>query len=285
MSNILFLYNRKSGRQKSQELIEAVCSTFNEAGKSVIPKIIDFERNPFDGVLDIEHIVVAGGDGTVGYVAGQMLRNGISLPMSIIPAGTANDFATMLGIPHNPRNAALHALRSPIRKVDCGVVNGEYFVNIFSFGTLTTTSQHTPNKMKRRFGRLAYFFEGLREFINLRPLPLCVKSDSEEFSADVIMALVFNGCTAGRFPLARTSRPDDGLFDALFLVGNSRLRFVWDAVRYLCGATPDSVRHIQSRRLHITSALTDINTDIDGEAGPSLPLDIELLHHALQIKG
>ena len=49
-------------------------------------------------------VIVAGGDGTVGSVAGYLA--GADNSLGILPLGTGNDFARSVGIPINPRRAA-----------------------------------------------------------------------------------------------------------------------------------------------------------------------------------
>lgn len=283
--NVLFLYNRHSGRQHYRIVVDSVVDEFEKCGAKVTAKSIDFGGDLFGEISDVNLVVVAGGDGTVGYVVDAMQRRGLDLPLGIIPAGTANDFASMLGIPHNPRKAVQHLLQSPIRKVDCGRVNGRYFVNIFSFGLFTTTSQRTFDSHKRLFGRLAYIVEGMRELRHIRSLPLRVETDADSFDFEAVMALVFNGHMAGRIPLARDAEFDDGLLDGLFLVRRGTLRLLYDSLKFLCGGKPSSVVHIKSRSFRIASTLSDIATDIDGQGGPTPPLDVECLHQAVKIRG
>lgn len=275
MSNILLLYNRKSGRQTPLPVIDEAVRIFERAGAIVEVTALDFEGDPFADIAAIDYVVVAGGDGTIGYVVDRMLHRDIDLPLGIIPIGTANDFATMLGIPHNPRRAAQKILHGSIHEIDCGRVNDRYFVNIFSFGLFATTSQRTLDSRKRRFGRMAYIAEGLRELRHRKAIPLTIKSSGLEFSADILTALVFNGCTAGRLPLARGSRPDDGILDALFLLKRPLWRLMFDAVRHLCGGSPSSVIRVSGQHFTITSTERNILTDVDGQRGPSFPLRIE----------
>ena len=54
-----------------------------------------------------ERIAVAGGDGTIGPVAG--LAGRLDVPLAVIPAGTANDFARVHGLPDDLREAAVLA--------------------------------------------------------------------------------------------------------------------------------------------------------------------------------
>lgn len=285
MRNILFLYNHKSGRQEPKRLLDAVLDVFENAGVTVTARDIDFDGNPLENLGDTDCIVVAGGDGTIGFVVDKMFHHGIDLPIGIIPAGTANDFASTLNIPHNPREAALHVLHSPIRAIDCGCANGQYFVNVFSFGALTTTSQHTPDKQKRLLGRLAYIIEGARELLSVRGLPLTIECDGKSINIEVITALVLNGRTAGRIPLARTAQQGDGILDGVFFVKRTLFRFICDALIHLCGGKPSTVKRISGRNFRISSTVTDITTDVDGQRGPDLPLDIECKMQALKIKG
>ncbi len=96
-------------------------------------------------------------------------------------------------------------------------MNGLYFVNIFSFGIFTTTSQRTPDERKHKIGKLAYIIEGVKEFRAMHAVPLQIEADGEAFDFNSLMVLVFNGETAGGFRLARRSSIKDGLFDCLML--------------------------------------------------------------------
>jgi Diacylglycerol kinase catalytic domain len=63
-------------------------------------------------------VIAAGGDGTVGSVAGRLA--GAENPLGILPLGTGNDFARSLGIPLNPRRAARLLGTGDISRVDLG---------------------------------------------------------------------------------------------------------------------------------------------------------------------
>lgn len=285
MPNILLLYSRNAGRQKLKSAINSVVTLFEKSGAKVCHKELTFAENPFDRIVDTDIAVAIGGDGTIGYVVNAMLHKNIDLPLGIIPAGTSNDFATMLCIPRNPRKAALHILQSPIRTIDCGRVNERFFINVFSFGLFTTTSQRTSDRVKQHFGRLAYIIEGLRELRNIPTIPLHIKTDNDEFDIEAVTALIFNGCTAGHFPLARMARCDDGVLDGVFFIKRSLPRLLFDALRYLGGGEPKSVRHFQSRNIRITAQISDILTDTDGQKGPDFPLDVECMVGKVRIKG
>lgn len=169
MKTAVFLYNTQSGRGHIDRNVENICTVFQAYGYDVTPQLIDFDANPFDGNEGIDLMVVAGGDGTVNFAVNAMKRKGLDIPLGVIPAGTANDFAGALGMSADPLEAARQIASGSEERVDCGRVNDLYFVNVFSFGVFTTTSQRTPDERKHRIGKLAYLVEGSRSSARCTP--------------------------------------------------------------------------------------------------------------------
>ena len=282
MKQAVFLYNTRSGKGKIARNIEAICTVFRAYGYEITPQLIDFCANPFDGNETIDLMVVTGGDGTVNYVVNAMKRKGLDIPVGVVPAGTANDFAGALGMSREPLEAARQIASGSVDRVDVGCVNGLWFVNIFSFGIFTTTSQRTPDERKHKIGKLAYIIEGVKEFRSMHAVPLEVEADGERFDLRSLMVLVFNGETAGGFHLARRSSIKDGLFDCILLEKKNFFRSTLAMCRYLAGGSPKIVRHLRARRIDIRSTVNE-PTDVDGQKGAEFPLHIECLAGGLQV--
>lgn len=282
MKQAVFLYNTQSGKGKAARSVEAICTVFRAYGYEIEPRLIDFSANPFDGNETIDLMVVAGGDGTVNYVVNAMKRKGLDIPLGVIPSGTANDFARALGMSREPLEAARQIASGGVERVDVGCVNGLWFVNIFSFGIFTTTSQRTPDKRKHRIGKLAYIIEGVKEFRSMHAVPLEIEADGERFDLRSLMVLIFNGETAGGFHLARRSSIKDGLFDCILLEKKSFFRSTLAMCRYLAGGQPKIVRHLQARTIDIRSTVNE-PTDVDGQKGAEFPLHIECIAGGLRI--
>ena len=227
-------------------------------------------------------MVVAGGDGTVNYAVNAMKRKGLDIPIGVIPAGTANDFAGAVGMSRAPLEAARQIASGSVERVDCGRVNDLYFVNIFSFGIFTTTSQRTPDERKHKIGKLAYIIEGVKEFRTMHAVPLEIEADGERFDLRSLMVLIFNGETAGGFHLARRSSIKDGLFDCILLEKKNFFRSTLAMCRYLAGGSPKIVRHLRARRIDIRSSVNE-PTDVDGQKGAEFPLHIECLAGGLRV--
>ena len=282
MKKAVFLYNTQSGKGRIAASVDAICAVFREHGYDIRPQGIDFAKNPFDGNETIDLMVAAGGDGTVNYVVNSMKRKGLDIPVGVVPAGTANDFAGALGMPRTPLEAARQIAGGTEQRVDCGRVNGLYFVNIFSFGLFTTTSQRTPDERKHKIGKLAYIIEGVKEFASMHAVPLELTADGEKSVVDSLIVLIFNGETAGGFRLARRSSLRDGQFDCIVLEKRDIFTTLWTMLRYLTGGNPKRIRQLRARTLDIVSPV-DEPTDVDGQKGARFPLHVECLAGELRV--
>lgn len=281
---VLILYNVKAGRGRVRRKMDAIEAQFFAAGWMPTPKMLRFGENPFDNLEgEYQLVVVCGGDGTINYVVNAMRKRGVDYPLGIIPAGTANDFAGAIGMSRNHIKAAQQIIGGTQQTLDCGKVNDLYFVNIFSFGLFTTTSQHTPDKLKHSIGKAAYLIEGSKELHHREYIPLHIVHDGGEMDVESVMTLIFNGETAGRFPLARNASVRDGLLDCVLMRKCGTFEGAWAAVKYLVnGKANEEVIHLRSSKLTITSPLSPL-TDMDGQPSAEFPLEIECLKGALKV--
>lgn len=279
----LLLYNTSSGRGNIKSRIMDIKAIFKEAGIDIRPHRIDFSKNPLDGYEDSELVVICGGDGTVNYVVNAIKSKGLDPEIGIIPMGTANDFARAIGMNSNPITAAKQIAQGKVRRVDCGKVNDRYFVNILSFGVLTTTSQHTSDKEKHIVGRLAYLRTGFVDLLNMHSMPLNIRCNGEEHKFDAVMFLAFNGNSAGQFNLAPRSNIEDGMLDILILDYDNTAKTCWNMMNYLINHESGAVHHFRCNKLEV-DCNTNEHTDIDGQPGPQMPLSIECITGALKIK-
>lgn len=289
---IKFIYNPKAGKRSITKAVGGIIELYSAHGYDVVPYLLSFADDSQQKIVegldsgDYAYVLVAGGDGTINYVVTALRRFDVDIPIAVLPAGTANDFGLALGMSSFHLRACRQLLDSTEQRVDLGRVNGRLFVNVFSFGLFTNTSQRTPTKLKNIMGKAAYIFEGISELANIHHLQLDVESDGGAFHGSALMMLVFNGRTAGNFPLAKMSQFDDGVFDVLILRGDSPFSTVDAFVRYIDGIgginPPDDVVHLRCSRLTIQSDIQE-PTDVDGQPGVLFPVQAECLHGGLRI--
>ncbi|MFU7518242.1 diacylglycerol kinase family protein, partial [Clostridium sp. HCS.1] len=94
-------------------------------------------------------------------VVNAMTTAGVSVPIGILPVGTANDFGKFLGMPSEITKACRQILSSEVTSVDLGSINDKYFVKVASTGLFTDVSQKTDVNLKNTIGTLASYLKGL----------------------------------------------------------------------------------------------------------------------------
>jgi len=287
---VLLLYNPKSGTRSFQAQLDYVIDRFQTAGMQVIPyrmkdmELLEIYMKQLD-FSTYKKIIVSGGDGTVHQVVNLMMRLGIKCPVAIFPSGTANDFAQYFEIPKDIVGMTEVALTDNYVKCDLGKVNEQYFINVASFGNLVDISQRVNEQTKNVLGVLAYYIKGLEEIPKLRAFEATIKVDDLVIEEHIYFVLVMNGKSAGGFrKLAPFSDIADGLLDVLVFKRCPILELMPLLIQVWNGEHPksDYIQYVQAK--HVSVSCTDeITSDLDGETGPQLPLDIEVIQGCLDI--
>ena len=288
---VKFIYNPYSGENLILSKLDKVISLHQEAGYTIVPYRITAGEDVGVALNDIKdgnykYILIAGGDGTVDSVVNAMAKSGISLPIGILPVGTANDFSKFLGTPSDVEEACKQILSSEVKSVDLGSINDKYFVNVASTGLFTDVSQKTDVNLKNTIGKLAYYLKGLEELPNFRKLHVNILSKEVEFDGEMYLLLVFNGATAGNFNLATRADACDGLLDIIMFKAVQIYELLPLFIKVLKGEHLDSNKVLYFKTDYLkVECHEDIVTDIDGEKGPDFPLEIKCIKGGLKILG
>lgn len=157
-----------------------------------------------------ELIVAWGGDGMVQRCIDVLAGTGVSL--AIIPAGTANLFATNLGIPKDIEQAVEVGLHGARRKLDVGRFNGERFAVMAGAGFDAAMIRDAgEGGLKERLGRVAYVWTGSKN-LRSKPFRADIKVDGVDwYDGKASCILVGNvGKLFGGVEAFEDARPDDG---------------------------------------------------------------------------
>jgi diacylglycerol kinase (ATP) len=113
-------------------------------------------------------VIVCGGDGTLNEVVNGLA--GSSVPLALLPAGTANVFAKELGLPWNVERAASLIATSRLRRIALGHVaaadlgeGGRYFLSLAGAGPDGTLVRAVNKGLKDQTGTIAFWLEGIRQ--------------------------------------------------------------------------------------------------------------------------
>jgi diacylglycerol kinase (ATP) len=159
-----------------------------------------------------ELVFVWGGDGMVQRCADVVADSDAA--MAILPAGTANLFASNLGIPKSIDAAVEIGLRGDRRKLDLGSVNGEKFAVMAGVGFDAEMIHDANPEMKRRFGRTAYVLAAAKNLLG-KPFEARIKVDGKMWFEGNASCVLFGnvGDAFAGLSAFEEARPDDGLLE------------------------------------------------------------------------
>jgi diacylglycerol kinase (ATP) len=213
-----------------------------------------------------DRLVVAGGDGSIAPAAAAAGAAGI--PLAVVPAGTANDFANRLGLPSDLREACELAVRGTrLRDLELGWINQERpFVNVASAG-LPAPAARRARAWKRMLGPLAYGLGALSAGLTAKPLPSLVACDGGELLAGEAWQVTVAASGAfGAGAVVEEADPSDGRLEVLAIESGSRLGLVGLAYRLRTGAVSDHPHAYHSSCTTAEVLVPDGTTfNVDGE--------------------
>lgn len=159
-----------------------------------------------------EVVIVCGGDGTV-RAASEALA-GTPCAMAVVPAGTANLFATGLKLPTSPADVVAAVVAGSTTTIDTGTCNGRAF-NVMAGSGFDAAMIADAEDGKERWGTLAYVKSGIREARRREPFYATVKVDGDMmFEGDVTCVLVANiGSLKAGVEALPDASPTDGRLD------------------------------------------------------------------------
>jgi diacylglycerol kinase (ATP) len=213
-------------------------------------------------------VVAVGGDGTVHEVANGLLRHGADVTLGVVPLGTGNDFAKLVGVyRHRPVHAVRRLVTAGVRRFDVGRVLDEYFVNTMGFGFGPAVVRARKN-MPELNGFLSYFIPVFRAFAGFRAPRFEVRAPGFAETGYMMMVEICNGTTAGgSYRFAPAADPADGRLDVCVVRKVSLPRFLLAVPRVMRG-THTGMREValfQTRELTIRCPDAPLLLHVDGE--------------------
>src|SRR5437660_8802889 len=167
---------------------------------------------------EVDLLIAAGGDGTLNEVVhGLMDLSEVARPvLGVVPLGTANDFATGCGIPHDPEQALALCIEGTEVAIDVGKANEHWFLNAASIGFGAEITATTPPELKRVLGPAAYAVMGAILAMNVHHYRGRLTLPDREIAGSGPVAIIGNGRQAGGgAQVTPRARINDGLLDVL----------------------------------------------------------------------
>jgi diacylglycerol kinase (ATP) len=290
VQKFILVYNPISGDASFRFKLDTVIEAFQRKGCVIIPYRVSNEREEDDFValtreIAADGIIVSGGDGTIHKLINNMLVQEIDLPLGIIPSGTSNDFAAYLQLDKNIDTCVDIITAGQSKTFDVGKVNDKYFFNVASAGLMTSVAHNADSMLKNTLGKIAYYLKGLGELPNFKALRMRIIADHQVIEEDIFLFLVMNSGTVGGFPnLVPHARIDDGKLDLLIVNKCNLPELMSLFISFLKGIHCNSkyVTYLQAENIYI-ECVEPLESDLDGELGPTLPLAIEIVPKKIRV--
>jgi len=236
-----------------------------------------------------ELILAAGGDGTINEIAEGVVFS--TVPLGILPAGTANVLANEMGMGSSLERAARHVTqcipkRISVGRLDCsnGSERSRIFLLMAGVGLDAKIVYNLNLPLKARIGKLAYWIGGF-SLVGRRLDEFEVVVEGRRITCSfALISKVRN--YGGDLEIAQNTSLLDDRFEVVLFEGRSSLRYLNYLTRVAAGklAGVKGVSVIRSTRACMSGTPDRrIYIQVDGEYAGHLPARVEMVPDALTL--
>lgn len=285
------IINPVAGRGGGRALAETIVSQLRSLGILAQPEFTNAPRHAEELVLSAaathDLVLIAGGDGSVNEAINGVMRTLHRPALGIIPIGTGNDFAKMLGLDHNWRLACRRIASAKKSMIDIGRCNGRYFANGIGIGFDAQVAMEA-NCVHYLHGNAVYFLALLRTLLLRYATPhVTIEHDGGSLREAITLIAAANGrWYGGAFCIAPEANIHDGYLELIVARDLSRAGILRLVPKVLRGThVRDKMVQVFRTRHVAVSCEVPLPVHADGEIleGGALHLEIEILPGALTV--
>ncbi len=235
-------------------------------------------------------LIVVGGDGTVHEaVNGLLVSKNQETALAVIPSGSGNDFAKMIGMPKNISLAVEKILEGKVKYVDVGKINERYFVNSLGIG-FDARVAHLTNEIKnevKKSGLLLYLislFRILRKDFYTYEVQISVDEGALRNKNITLIAANMGKTYGGGFKITPLAKNDDGYIDVCVVDSLTRNQIPFRLPFVILG------KHLWMKKVHyytakklIIKSKKEIPAHLDGELIKAKEFTVKIIPRALKV--
>lgn len=236
----------------------------------------------------VHTIIASGGDGTLSAAAEALV--GTSIPLGVISRGTANAFASALGIPDTIEAACQTILAGTTKVVDTALCNGKPMVLLVGIGFEAEVVEKADRETKNRLGMLAYILAGVKQLREFDTFEATIETDDRIITVNAAAVTIANAAPPTSI-LAQGPAGiiyDDGLLDLTVVAPENRAGAIASAYHLLQTALRgdpaerDDIGYMRARRIKVTTNPPQ-KVVLDGEIIGTMPIEVECVPGGLTI--
>jgi YegS/Rv2252/BmrU family lipid kinase len=228
-------------------------------------------------------VIIGGGDGSLSSTVDHFV--GKDAVFAVLPLGTANSFARTLGLPLDLDGAIEVIVGGRPKRIDLGIINGDYFANAAALGLSPLIADTVPHNLKRYLGMVGYLIWATRVAFKFRPFRLRVTLDDGTvkkcWSTE---ARIANGTHHGGVELVESQQLDSGVIVIQAVTGRSLLHLAWSwfATLFKLRHREQTVTEWRGKEM-VLDARPRQKISIDGEIAAKTPVTVEVARGAIEV--
>lgn len=257
--HLKIIYNPSAGRGRARRNVSIVEEYLRSRGARV-------DCEPSTGAGDLvriaaesshgnyDRVVVCGGDGTLNLALREFdLDRGV---LALVPTGSGNDFAKVMGIPRNVKRACDIVLDGTVREVDVALANQLRYLGVAGLGFDSEVADFANRHVKFLRGSAVYLYAIFRVLPRFRPHKVEIRTDEGTRQEEIMFAAIGNTRQyGGGIRITPDARVDDGLLDLCIAHRSSRRQLLLTLPKAYTGAhvTSPFVEMVRGRSFSFAS--------------------------------
>ncbi|HEX7704881.1 MAG TPA: diacylglycerol kinase family protein [Thermoanaerobaculia bacterium] len=215
--HLKIIYNPAAGRGRARRNVPAVEEYLRGRGARV-------DCEPSTGPDDLvriaaessrggyDRVVVCGGDGTLNLAVREMDLEQVTL--ALIPSGSGDDFARVVGIPKDVRRACDVVLDGVVREFDVALANGLRYLGVAGLGFDSEVAEFANRHEGLLRGSAVYLYAIMRVLPRFTPRAVTITTEQGIRNEQIMFAAVGNSRQyGGGIRITPDAILDDGLLD------------------------------------------------------------------------
>ncbi|MDO9181413.1 MAG: diacylglycerol kinase family protein [Bacteriovorax sp.] len=215
-----------------------------------------YEQLDLDIINNVDAVLSVGGDGTVNTIIQRLAGTEISL--LVVPGGTANDFAMVLGASSNIKRITQTIRQNIKKKIDLISINGKFMATNGGLGFASEVAQEINElrinypqfkKVMKFSGKSIYSIFLAKKLLNREIKNYTFSITSNEFTETLISPLILvnnQPALGGDFTVAPDTNHQDGKFNITIFKHQSRLELIRCIIKILNGNYPYNDKNLVS---------------------------------------
>ncbi|MDD2505470.1 MAG: diacylglycerol kinase family lipid kinase [Bacilli bacterium] len=274
----IFIINPVSGNKNHSQIIRNIHDYMEDNELEYEIFFTEYQNHATEIALNYAKekkviIYSVGGDGTLNEIVNGLAKSKVKL--GVIPAGSGNDFYR-----------SLETLKRKNIKIDLGLVNDKYFINIASIGIDAEVSKNAEIFKKLKFPKKSiYDFSILYTFLKFKYQNINISYNNKSFNTQKLIVAICNGkYYGGGYKIAPLASFDDNYFDVYFAEKTSKLK-IPELINMLKKSEHEKSSLVRKERLKSITIYSDKNIicSYDGEYFMSKKLEFKLIKNVINI--